>query len=141
MPKRHIDSCKFGATCRHEDLPLIYTGPSTTSRLFWSITARSLRSPSARTDRSVASRPSCSSVRTSWTCSAPVRGLHPADLAFVLEGLEPDDRLQIWTALEPAQAAEAMVELDASVRGSLIGETNRSRLIKIAAALDPDDLA
>ncbi len=70
-----------------------------------------------------------------------VRGLHPADLAFVLEGLEIDDRLQIWNALEPAQAAEAMVELDATVRGSLIAETGRGRLVKIAAALDPDDLA
>src|SRR5262245_8244942 len=70
-----------------------------------------------------------------------VRGLHPADLAFVLEGLEIDDRLQIWTALEPAQAAEAMVELDPTVRGSLIAETDRGRLVKIAAALDPDDLA
>ena len=34
-----------------------------------------------------------------------LRGLHPADLAFVLEGLEPEDRLQIWTAVEPTQAA------------------------------------
>src|SRR5262245_54019300 len=62
-----------------------------------------------------------------------VRGLHPADLAYVLEGLEPDERLQIWTALEPAQAGEAMVELDSTVRASLIEETNRSRLGKIAA--------
>ncbi len=70
-----------------------------------------------------------------------LRGLHPADLAFVLEGLEIDDRLQIWTAVEPAQAGEALVELDASVRASLIGETNRNRLVKIAETLDPDDLA
>ncbi len=70
-----------------------------------------------------------------------LRGLHPADLAFILEGLEPDDRLQIWTVLEPAQAAEALVELDGSVRAWLIGETDRQRLVKMASALDPDDLA
>ena len=70
-----------------------------------------------------------------------VRGLHPADLGSVLEGLEPDDRLQIWAALEPRQAAEAIVELDASVRAWLVGETPRHRLIKVAEALDPDDLA
>ena len=70
-----------------------------------------------------------------------LRGFHPADLGFVLEGLEPDDRLQIWAALEPRQAAEAIVELDASVRAWLIGETPKHRLIKIAEALDPDDLA
>jgi magnesium transporter len=70
-----------------------------------------------------------------------LRGFHPADLGFVLEGLEPDDRLQIWAAIEPRQAAEAIVEIDASVRAWLIGETPKHRLLKIAEALDPDDLA
>jgi magnesium transporter len=70
-----------------------------------------------------------------------LRGFHPADLALVLEGLEPEDRLQIWAALEPRQAAEALVELDASVRAWLVDETPRHRLIRIAEALDPDDLA
>ena len=51
------------------------------------------------------------------------RGLHPADLGFVLEGLEPDDRLRTWAALDPRQAAEAIVEVDGSVRAWLIGET------------------
>ena len=69
------------------------------------------------------------------------RGLHPADLGFVLEGLEPDDRLRTWTALDPRQAAEAIVEVDGSVRTWLIGETPHHRLIKIAESLDPDDLA
>ena len=59
----------------------------------------------------------------------------------MLEGLEPEDRLRIWTALEPRQAAEAIVEVDTSVRVWLIGETPKHRLIKIAEALDPDDLA
>lgn len=70
-----------------------------------------------------------------------LRGLHPADLGFVLEGLEPEDRLQIWAALEPRQAAETVVELDASVRAWLIRETSKHRLLKIAEELDPDDLA
>ena len=69
------------------------------------------------------------------------RGLHPADLGFVLEGLEPEDRLRIWNALDPRQAAEAIVEVDASVREWLVGETPKHRLVKIAEALDPDDLA
>jgi magnesium transporter len=70
-----------------------------------------------------------------------LRGFHPADLAFILEGLEPDDRLQIWNALENEQAAEALLELDGSVRQSLIAETGRHRLTRIATTLDPDDLA
>lgn len=70
-----------------------------------------------------------------------LRGLHPADLAFVLEALEPNDRLQVWGALEARQAAEALIEFDASVRIWLIRETGSSRLVRIASALDPDDLA
>jgi magnesium transporter len=70
-----------------------------------------------------------------------VGGLHPADLAFVLEGLPPDDRLQIWTALDVRQAAEAVLELDAAARAWLVDRTDRYRLTKIAATLDPDDLA
>lgn len=70
-----------------------------------------------------------------------MRGLHPADLAYVLEGLEPAERLQIWTALDFRQAAETILEVDGSVRQWLIGETGKHRLAKIAEALDPDDLA
>jgi magnesium transporter len=70
-----------------------------------------------------------------------LRGLHPADVAFVLEGLAPDDRLQIWTSLETQQAADALVELDPGVRAWFIDQTDRHRLTKIATALDPDDLA
>ena len=70
-----------------------------------------------------------------------LRGLHPADVGFVLEGLEPDDRLQIWNSLEPGQAAEALLEVDTSVREWLIGQTSRHRLTRIASTLDPDDLS
>jgi magnesium transporter len=70
-----------------------------------------------------------------------LRGLHPADLAFVLEGLDPEDRLQIWTSLDPPQAAETLLELESTVRSWLIDQTGRHRLSTIAEALDPDDLA
>jgi magnesium transporter len=70
-----------------------------------------------------------------------VRGLHPADLAFVLEGLPTDERLQIWSALDTQQAAEVLVELDQSPRAWLVGQTELRRLVQIAAALDSDDLA
>ena len=70
-----------------------------------------------------------------------LRGIHPADVAFILEALEPDDRLHVWEALEPAQAAEVLVEFEQSVRVWVIRETGRHRLLRIAAALDPDDLA
>ena len=67
--------------------------------------------------------------------------MHPADPAFILEGLEPEDRLRASEALEPRQAAEVMVEVEASVRTWLIRETPDHRLIQMAESLDPDDLA
>ncbi|HKY21902.1 MAG TPA: magnesium transporter [Vicinamibacterales bacterium] len=70
-----------------------------------------------------------------------LRGVHPADLAAVLTGLPPDSRLQIWTSLDARQAAEVMVELDASARAWLVDQTDRHRLTKIASNFDPDDLA
>ena len=94
-----------------------------------------------RIDRSGASAVQLQQRQNAADLQRRLRGFHPADLGFVLEGLEPDDRLQIWTALEPRQAAEAIVEIDASVRAWLIGETPKHRLVKIAEALDPDDLA
>ena len=70
-----------------------------------------------------------------------LRGMHPADVAFILESFEQDDRLQVWNALEPSQAAEALIEFEPTVRALLIRDTGRHRLVRIALALDPDDLA
>jgi magnesium transporter len=69
------------------------------------------------------------------------RHLHPADLAFVIESMPPENRLLIWDALDPQQAAETLVEMDPSVRTSLVNTTERSRLTDIASHLDHDDLA
>jgi magnesium transporter len=70
-----------------------------------------------------------------------VRDLHPADLAFVLENLPTEARGHMWAALDAAQAAEALVELDEAARAWVIDETDERRLTRIVSALDPDDLA
>ncbi|MGE0704521.1 MAG: magnesium transporter, partial [Vicinamibacterales bacterium] len=70
-----------------------------------------------------------------------IRSLHPADLAYVLESLPRDERILIWHEAEPQQAAEALVEVDAAVRQSLIDATDRRRLVEILRSLDLDDLA
>ena len=70
-----------------------------------------------------------------------VRQLHPADLAFVLESLPREERIVIWAEAEPAQAAEALVEVDAAVRDSLIDATEPARLAAVLRTLDLDDLA
>jgi magnesium transporter len=70
-----------------------------------------------------------------------VRLLHPADLAFVLESLPRDERVRIWAEAGPEQAAEALVEIDAAVRDSLIDVTDPARLAEALRTLDLDDLA
>jgi magnesium transporter len=70
-----------------------------------------------------------------------VRDLHPADLAFVVESLPFPDRLQVWSALDPHQAAEMFLELDDAARAWIVDQTEERRLIRIASELDPDDLA
>ncbi len=129
-------------TCSNEDLQQTFIRLfSNITAICSSITARSRHWPTARIGRSAASRVQLQQRQNAVELQRRVRGFHPADLGFVLEGLEPEDRMRIWTALEPRQAAEALVEVDASVRAWLIGETTRHRLVKIAEALDPDDLA
>jgi magnesium transporter len=70
-----------------------------------------------------------------------LRGLHPADLAYVLEALPLRDRLEAWAAVPPPQAAQALVEVSPSVRESLLERTPRDRLRDVLLRLDADDLA
>lgn len=70
-----------------------------------------------------------------------VRVLHPADLAFVLESLPVADRRIIWADMDDALAAGALLEVDASVRDSLIGATPTRRLVDMAGHMDVSDLA
>jgi magnesium transporter len=70
-----------------------------------------------------------------------VRELHPADTAFVLESLPLDERSVVWHDLDDTHAADVLLELDASVRDSLIAATATRRLVALAAHMDVHDLA
>jgi magnesium transporter len=69
-----------------------------------------------------------------------VRGLHPADIANLLESLPPDDRMVVWGQLTALLAGHALVEVSPEVRGPLIEHTSRERLIEALRELDADDL-
>ena len=45
-----------------------------------------------------------------------VRGLHPADLAFIVEALPPDQRQLIWDQVAPPLRGQALVEMSDAVR-------------------------
>jgi magnesium transporter len=69
-----------------------------------------------------------------------LRGLHPADVAHILESLPIEDRLVVWRELTPAQAGQALVEVSLGVRESLIAYMGRGDMIAALRELDADDL-
>jgi magnesium transporter len=70
-----------------------------------------------------------------------LRGMHPADVAHVLEALPPNDRRTAWEQLGSEDAAAGFVELSEAVRTSFVEDMPRERLIEILTRLDPEDLA
>ncbi len=69
-----------------------------------------------------------------------LRGLHPADIANLLESLPPDDRAIVWTELPDRLGGEALVEVSSGVRAALIEDTSHERLTGMLRELDADDL-
>jgi magnesium transporter len=70
-----------------------------------------------------------------------LRGMHAADIAYVLEALPHDDRRTVWEQLSPEQAGQVLVEVSDAVRESLLAVTGHDDLVKLLLTLDPDDLA
>ncbi len=66
--------------------------------------------------------------------------LHPADIAFVLEGLALTQRQLIWNQLDSALQGAILLELNDAVAESLIGKMQRDEIINIAAHLDSAQL-
>ncbi len=68
--------------------------------------------------------------------------LHPADIAYVLEGLPLDDRLVLWSLIKTAERdGDILVEVSDSVRETLIDSMDREDLVAAAETLDADELA
>ncbi len=68
-------------------------------------------------------------------------GLHPADIAFILESLPIDERLQIWQLVKADHDGEILLEVSDAVRESLIADMDQHELLAAAETLDADELA
>ena len=51
---------------------------------------------------------------------AKLDALHPADIAYILEALPPEARLQVWDLVKADRDGEILVEVSDAVRESLI---------------------
>ena len=68
--------------------------------------------------------------------------MHPADIADIIERLDPRLRGQVFAQLDDEQRAEAMAELDDdAMAAELMGNMNESEASRMLSEMDPDDAA
>ena len=70
-----------------------------------------------------------------------LEGLHPADIAYILEALPIEQRLLVWDLVKSERDGEILLEVSDSVRESLIATMNREELRAAAGQLDADEIA
>lgn len=72
---------------------------------------------------------------------ARLDSMHPADIAYILEALPIDQRLQVWDLVKAERDGEILIEVSDAVRESLIASMNREELSAAAGQLDADEIA
>jgi magnesium transporter len=65
--------------------------------------------------------------------------LHPADLADLLEQLEGEERISVFSLLAPERAGEVLVQISPPIQESLANELDDQKLTLILNELDSDD--
>jgi magnesium transporter len=70
-----------------------------------------------------------------------LEGLHPADIAYILEALPIGQRLQVWDLVKAERDGEILIEVSDAVRESLIASMSRDELVVAAEQLDTDEIA
>jgi magnesium transporter len=68
-------------------------------------------------------------------------GMHPADIAYILEALPIEQRLLVWDLVKAERDGEILIEVSDAVRESLIATMNREELRAAAEQLDTDEIA
>ena len=72
---------------------------------------------------------------------ARLGGMHPAEIALVLESLPPAGRAAVWPAVDPEARAEVFAEAEDAVRAARLAELDPASLASITQDVDPDDAA
>jgi magnesium transporter len=68
-------------------------------------------------------------------------GLHPADVAFILEGLPLEDRLLVWGLVRSDRDGDILLEVSDSVRETLLADMDSAEIVAAARNLDADEIA
>lgn len=67
--------------------------------------------------------------------------LHPADVAYILEALPLDKRLDVWDLVKAERDGDILLEVSDAVRQTLIADMDSDELLAAAEQLDTDELA
>jgi magnesium transporter len=70
-----------------------------------------------------------------------LEGLHPADVAYILEALPLAQRLIVWDLLQPEREGEILLEVSDAVRETLIAHMDKRALVAATERLDTDEIA
>lgn len=70
-----------------------------------------------------------------------LNGLHPADVAHILEALPLDDRLYLWDLVKVDRDGDILLEVSDAVRQTLIADMDSKELLAAAGQLNTDELA
>lgn len=69
-----------------------------------------------------------------------VHSLFPAETAYILESIEPEQRAQIWAVIPPSVMGEILVEVNEVVGTSLLKITDRKDLITATEQMGSDEM-
>ena len=72
---------------------------------------------------------------------AIVNGLHPSDIAFILESLPVTERQIVWHLVSSEHDADVLLEVEDWVRESLIESMDHEDLVAATGAMDADEIA
>jgi len=67
--------------------------------------------------------------------------LHPADVAYILEALPLEQRLDVWELVKAERDGEILLEVSDAVRQTLIADMDSDELLAAAEQLDTDEIA
>ena len=70
-----------------------------------------------------------------------LEGLHPADVADILEALPPAQRLVVWDLVRTEREGEILLEVSDAVRETLIAHMDEDELVAATGQLDTDEIA
>src|SRR5271170_4821638 len=70
-----------------------------------------------------------------------LEGMHPADLADIVEDLSPDDREAIFSTIDSEVAADTLTEIDPDIQAQIIESLETEKAAEILEEMDPNEVA